>query len=596
MANKKSEKIEEVGLSGSRVKKLTISNFRCIGKVPVSIELEKIVVLVGPNNVGKSTILRAYEYVMDHKNITADDFPGGNFDPNNPPTIELETWLGEEKPGSEWLIKDDTGEAYIREKWTWGEDCRPIREGWNGGWSSQVPWGAPNVARARRPKPHRVEAFSTSEEQTTAVAKLLLEYIKERAQDGDDDSSPFGKIKKVYKEVHDELVQDTKERVSQVENAITSLLSNVFGGYKVQFEVSPNNNSDKVIDLLLTNPTIRMGPEGGYLADIEGQGSGARRTLLWAALKLLAEESKNVKKSTRRGAKSSPSSAEDEASTETKRPNVLLIDEPEICLHPSAVREACKTLYDLAETDTNWQVIVTTHSPVFIDISRNNTTIVRVQREETGEITSTTIFRPKQVQLSIEDQESLKLLNLWDPYVAEFFFGGRTILVEGDTEYSVFKALLDAHPDKFSGVHIIRARGKAILLPLIKILNHFGHSYSVLHDADTPKATRKTGEAVNAMWTENQKIKDAVDRSQTKVRLVASIKDFETALFGEESKKNKPYSAWKKLTDSDEYKAKGLQLLEALFDHQKSLPNGFLEWDTLPNLQLAVEALGKEPS
>jgi len=46
-----------------RLKRLIISNFRSITK-PVSIDLDEIVVLVGPNNSGKSSILRAYEVAM----------------------------------------------------------------------------------------------------------------------------------------------------------------------------------------------------------------------------------------------------------------------------------------------------------------------------------------------------------------------------------------------------------------------------------------------------------------------------------------------------------------------------------------------------
>ena len=57
---------QELALESSKLKKLIIKNFRCIGNTPVEIELNDIVVLVGPNNVGKSTILRAYEVVMNH--------------------------------------------------------------------------------------------------------------------------------------------------------------------------------------------------------------------------------------------------------------------------------------------------------------------------------------------------------------------------------------------------------------------------------------------------------------------------------------------------------------------------------------------------
>jgi putative ATP-dependent endonuclease of OLD family len=72
---------------------------------------------------------------------------------------------------------------------------------------------------------------------------------------------------------------------------------------------------------------------------------------------------------------------------------LLLIDEPEICLHPNAIRDACTVLYDLPNSG-NWQVMVTTHSPVFVDFSRDNTTIIKVEKNSEGSIQGTTVFRP----------------------------------------------------------------------------------------------------------------------------------------------------------------------------------------------------------
>lgn len=47
-----------------KLTKLIIRNYRCIGSTPVQIDLNDIVVLVGANNVGKSSILKAYELAM----------------------------------------------------------------------------------------------------------------------------------------------------------------------------------------------------------------------------------------------------------------------------------------------------------------------------------------------------------------------------------------------------------------------------------------------------------------------------------------------------------------------------------------------------
>ncbi|WP_233523493.1 AAA family ATPase [Dyella solisilvae] len=82
MAPKKPAAADDAVAPRARMHKLTIRNFRAIGKQPVEIELDDIVVLVGANNTGKSSILRAYELVMDagkKGEMVIDDFPGGTI-------------------------------------------------------------------------------------------------------------------------------------------------------------------------------------------------------------------------------------------------------------------------------------------------------------------------------------------------------------------------------------------------------------------------------------------------------------------------------------------------------------------------------------
>ncbi len=88
-AKKKTSDVDPVplaanGASRPRLHKLIIKNFRAIGQAPIEVELDDIVVLVGPNNAGKSSILRAYEIVMQQGSnegkLTPDDFPNGVVD------------------------------------------------------------------------------------------------------------------------------------------------------------------------------------------------------------------------------------------------------------------------------------------------------------------------------------------------------------------------------------------------------------------------------------------------------------------------------------------------------------------------------------
>lgn len=167
---------------------MIVRNFRCIGPKPVSIDLDDIVVLVGPNNAGKSSILKAYELVMNHGSkkclLTESDFPNGRVNTTDLPQIELHTIVnGDSTPALRWVEKIE-GQAIVRELWTWhSANAEPKRQGYDvqkQAWDEQVPWGAPGVARSKRPQPHMVEAFAHPQELEKQILDLLNAIIKER--------------------------------------------------------------------------------------------------------------------------------------------------------------------------------------------------------------------------------------------------------------------------------------------------------------------------------------------------------------------------------------------------------------------------------
>jgi putative ATP-dependent endonuclease of OLD family len=239
--------------------------------------------------------------------------------------------------------------------------------------------------------------------------------------------------------------------------------------------------------------------------------------------------------------------------------------------------------------------MVTTHSPAFIDLSRDNTTVVRVGRDTGGEIVGTTVFRPQKIKLDADQKRELKLLNIFDPHVAEFFFGGRSIIVEGDTEYTVFRYIANEFPE-FKNLHVIRARGKATIALLSKILNQFSARYAVLHDSDSPTMKGKDGKAMaNPAWTSNDLIRQEVSKAPdaSRVRLAALVPGFEKALFGFESRAEKPYKALEFIKTDAPARAKVKDLLVALTDFSKPLPSGCCEWPSLEKLKEIFEAQTK---
>lgn len=563
---------DDSSIARPRLKKLTIRNFRSIGSAPVEIDLDEIVVLVGANNVGKSSILRAYEIVMNNGSkegyLSIEDFPNHKIDTNNLPEVELETIISENKPGEQWIQVLDNGEMLIKERWIWNEPGKaPKRQGFDvqsNEWSDKVPWGAPNVANAYRPQPHRIDAFSSPEKQEAAIGELLTNIITDRLKVV---KSPNNKTDKSDYEVlldniitfQKNVLSSMEDDIKDIENSVTKYFGKVFSDYVIQLDANPETNIEKTYSPFKEAPTIMMGKKDGYMSSVAMQGSGARRTLMWTALKYLKERSDQT----------------------TERPHVLLLDEPEVCLHPAAIREARKVLYSLPESK-NWQVMITTHSPIFIDLSYDNTTIIRVEKNDNEEVISTTLYRPDRAKLSTDDKENLKLLNICDPYVNEFFFGGRIIVVEGDTEYTAFSYIKMLHDAEYDDVHVIRARGKGVIPSICKILNQFSCDYSILHDADTETTL---GGKSNPAWSLNNSIMHETEKAAGKVNLVACIKDFESALFDESVVSDKPYNSLKKLRNNVEFRQRVEKLFDGLLDPSKELPDNCRRWNSMDDLK-----------
>lgn len=101
---------------------LKIRNLGCIDENGVTVKIDDIVVLIGPNNAGKTTILKAYELFKNSgPMLTSDDFYQNNE--NNP--VEIEGVFGEitdedkVQIGEKWLYLNEDDEIVIKYKWHW---------------------------------------------------------------------------------------------------------------------------------------------------------------------------------------------------------------------------------------------------------------------------------------------------------------------------------------------------------------------------------------------------------------------------------------------------------------------------------------------
>lgn len=154
--------------------------------------------------------------------------------------------------------------------------------------------------------------------------------------------------------------------------------------------------------------------------------------------------------------------------------SILLVDEPELSLHPQAQRALMKALQGM-----NAQVVMATHSSSLLDRA-DVRTVRRVRRTPDG----SAISHPQDVG----DEEARRLARFTNPQTAEAFFATVVILVEGISDQLALEVLaerLEVNLDRL-GVSIVPIDGADTLRTFLRILGPSGLKLQLrgLCDAD----------------------------------------------------------------------------------------------------------------
>ncbi len=169
------------------------------------------------------------------------------------------------------------------------------------------------------------------------------------------------------------------------------------------------------------------------------------------------------------------------------RPVLVAFEEPELFLHPSAANMLRDTIYALGESD---QIICTTHSPWMIDLSRNPQSITRMAIQDSDNVVACNyVVSTALAKLPPEDKTRVKIVQAFDDELSRVFFAEKVIVVEGDSEVLAIRQTLKLLPDAVqkqiaARYQLVKARGKAAIISLVKYLRALSIEPIVVHDGD----------------------------------------------------------------------------------------------------------------
>lgn len=242
------------------------------------------------------------------------------------------------------------------------------------------------------------------------------------------------------------------------------------------------------------------------------------------------------------------------------RPLIIGFEEPEIYLHPNAAKQMRDTIYELAGTRNN-QIVCTTHSPYMIDLSKKPLQILNSLSRENDEYIGgngqikieklrCNAFNASEefLKLQNDDKTYVKMLLKLDDHISRVFFSKHVLVVEGDTEDIVLRETLSRMPevvrkDIECNWQIIKARGKATIIALVKYLRAMGINPIVIHDKDEGKERAEIF---------NDPILEVVGDENRRIMLANCIED---VLGYTPPSSEKPYKAFAHITTnwSDEW-------------------------------------------
>lgn len=420
-----------------RLSHITIQNFRACRDV--SLPLEGYTPLVGQNNAGKSTILEAICWILKPTALSSSDFHDNNTQVMvaaciDGITAEVLERIPEPKHraaiepycrhGRLWVRVTASGAgAKAIAKEVWDVDQCPDQELPNH-WRD-YPTGLPQAVSALLPAPLFIEAMDDIGEDLgkakagSTIKELLDEIMVPVLKAHADLNQALDTIRHI-------LSADGNNRsphLQSFDEAATQALANFFPGLALDLDLQVVDVKEffKAGDLHVTDKMT------GDRRRFDQMGTGTQRAIQMALIRYLAEtRTTDAEKTSRK---------------------LLLIDEPELYLHPQGVRRLRQALASL--TDAGFQVIFSTHSPLMLSRENAADTVIVGRTAEAGVITQKPLRQAVQDALAGAESQSRTLFEMGN--LADIYFADRVVLCEGKTDRRIlplaYEQLYQQAPD-----------------------------------------------------------------------------------------------------------------------------------------------------
>lgn len=510
--------------------KLIIKNFRGLKGEENIIDFNNsnIIFLIGQNDVGKSTFLKAYEFFVK-ANQKADKSDFYNYDSNN--KIEIIGEFEKEESDSEdtefskepdWIdkwVNPETNRIVIKKVWSEIDktykkytykpsDKDFVINGFG---------GLDTLLTKYSPEPIFINALETPESFEKKVNDIIdKEYLKKIEEKfGEEYGEAIVKVSELQKKI------TSAEEIKEYNKRISERFKKIFPQLELKIEQKDEDGID-IVKAFKTNHAVNVVKDGTErVENVSKHGHGIIRQALFNFITFLKNDVDSSRKK-----------------------YLILFEEPELFMHPKASVALRKTLYDVIE-NSPFQILCATHSPIMVDISKPHSSLVRVVKDENENVKTYQVGH--NIFHSDENKDFVQMINRFNPYVCEAFYADEVILVEGDTEAIVFRYILDKYY-KDKDIYVLNTGSKNNMVFYQSILTHFSIKHHIVHDIDSE--FDKNGNA-NSAWTLNLRIWEQIEKSNSEAyngiaRRYTHNKNFEDAHPGYKlnKTKGKPLSAY----------------------------------------------------